>query len=175
MGGDAYDPDLARRKFAEERSHKDAGVSNESIRATAQAAILINGGAATAILAFLAKEGIDSTIARTAPLCLVGYALGVAAGFAAMYCSIRSLDQYQMRWRLEAHPEAKDNAERRRQNGLYWWTLMRYCLYASILSFLGSSVFVANSISKSNPVQSSAPTCLSTCSSPPPAAAAPTR
>src|SRR4051794_22984724 len=36
------------------RSHKDADVANENARAAGQAAILINGGAATAILAFLA-------------------------------------------------------------------------------------------------------------------------
>jgi hypothetical protein len=43
---DDFDSDMQRRKFAEERSHKDAAVSNETGRATAQAAILINGGAA---------------------------------------------------------------------------------------------------------------------------------
>ena len=43
MSANEFDSDLARRKFAEERAHKDAEVSNENIRATAQAAILING------------------------------------------------------------------------------------------------------------------------------------
>jgi hypothetical protein len=46
-----FDSDLERQKFAVDRSHRDAESSNATARATAQAAILINGGAATAVLA----------------------------------------------------------------------------------------------------------------------------
>ena len=119
--------DEHRREFAVERSHKDADKSNETIRSTAQAAILINGGAATAILAFLSKDGIDPFLYRVAPISLFAYAVGVAAGFAAMYCSIRSLDEYQQRWRLEAHPETDRSAEQHRRLGERWWKRMRAC------------------------------------------------
>jgi hypothetical protein len=46
-------PEEDYREFAVRRSHLDAQISNENLRATGQAMILINGGAATAILAFL--------------------------------------------------------------------------------------------------------------------------
>src|SRR4051812_48126309 len=124
------DSDEDRRKFAVDRSHQDADKSNETIRATANAAILINGGAATAVVAFLAKEGIDPALYRAAPISLLCYALGVAAGFAAMYCSVRSLDEYQMRWRLVAHPEPGDGKERHRKQGVRWWRRMNYLLLA---------------------------------------------
>jgi hypothetical protein len=40
-------------QLAIERINKDAEQSNESLRAAAQASILINGGAATAVLVFI--------------------------------------------------------------------------------------------------------------------------
>jgi hypothetical protein len=46
-------------KYAEERSQQDSRISNENARAAAQSAVLVNGGAATAVLAFLAKDKID--------------------------------------------------------------------------------------------------------------------
>jgi hypothetical protein len=139
MGEEHFDSDLARRKFAEERSHRDAAISNENVRATAQAAILINGGAATAILAFLAKTDIPVAVACMAPWCLIGYALGVSLGAGMMYCSIRSLDCYQTYWRLFAHPEPNRDAEAERQNGFRWWKRMRICFHASITAFMVSS------------------------------------
>ena len=93
------------RDFAEERSHRDAVVSNETIRATAQAAILINGGAATAILAYLAKNGLDPFVLHQMSWCLVVYGVGVVFGACMMFCAIRSLDYYNVRWRNLAFPD----------------------------------------------------------------------
>jgi len=145
------DSDEDRRQFAVERSHKDADKSNETIRATAQAAILINGGAATAILAFLSKEGIDPTVYQAAPVSLLGYALGVAAGFFAMYCSVRSLDEYQMRWRLEAYPEPGRSADTHRDKAYVWWRRMRDCFFVSMLGFVLGSGSIALAICNSVP------------------------
>jgi hypothetical protein len=86
------------RDFAEERSHRDAVVSNETIRATAQAVILINGGAATAILAYLAKNGLDPFVLHQMSWCLAVYGVGVVFGACMMFCAIRSLDFYNVRW-----------------------------------------------------------------------------
>jgi hypothetical protein len=101
---DPYDSDLARQTFAVDRSQKDAESSTATARSTAQAAILINGGAATAVLAFLAKEKLDPLVLKIASICLAGYALGVVVGACMMFCSVRSLEHYSSRWRLTAHP-----------------------------------------------------------------------
>jgi hypothetical protein len=153
MSADEFDSDLARRKFAEDRAQKDAEVSNENMRATAQAAILINGGAATAVLAYLAKDKIDPGILRTAPWSLAGYAFGVLCGTGMMYCTIRSLDCYQMYWRLTAHPEAGRNAIVERKNGYTWWKRMRDCFYVSMFAFLVSSAVIAGALFFSTPPQ----------------------
>lgn len=157
MGEEHFDSDLARRKFAEERSHRDADISNENVRATAQAAILINGGAATAILAFLAKTDIPFVVARAAPWCLIGYALGVSMGAGMMYCSIRSLDCYQMYWRLFAHREPDRDAEAERRNGMKWWERMRTCFYASMIAFMVSSCVLGVALFCSKPTSLHSP------------------
>lgn len=166
MGEENFDSDLARRKFAEERSHRDADISNENVRATAQAAILINGGAATAILAFLAKTDIPLVVALAAPWCLVGYALGVSMGAGMMYCSTRSLDCYQMYWRLFAHGEPDRDAETERKNGMKWWTRMRACFYASIVAFMISSCVLGVALLRSKASSLNSPPTTSSSSVP---------
>ena len=140
---DPYNSDLARQAFAVERSHRDAASSNETARATAQAVILINGGAATAVLAFLAKGGLPQALFQAAAICLGLYALGVVAGACMMYCTVRSLDYYGLRWRLEAHPEKGSDARRNRELGEAWWKRMRQCFYAAIAAFIISSMALA--------------------------------
>jgi hypothetical protein len=155
MGEASFDSNLAQRKFAEERSHKDAAISNENVRATAQAAILINGGAATAILAFLAKSDIPLVVAHTAPWCLIGYAFGVSMGAGMMYCSFRSLDCYQMYWHLTAHRDPNRDAEAERQNGFKWWKRMRACFRASMIAFLVSSCAIGFALLYAKPLHCS--------------------
>jgi hypothetical protein len=144
---DQYDREAGRRAFAIERSHKDAGSSNDAARSTAQAVILINGGAnggaATAILAFLSKTGLDPLIFMTAAICLGLYAIGVAAGAVMMYCSTRTLDLYSVRWRLAAHPEEFSTEEDQRKLAEKWWKGMRRSFYSSTAIFLLASVILA--------------------------------
>jgi hypothetical protein len=83
----------AFRQLALERSNQDAKQSNEHLRAAAQASILINGGAATAVLAFLSasigKDNFDPQLAIFAGCAIIGYAAGVAcAPFAIWFMNI---------------------------------------------------------------------------------------
>jgi hypothetical protein len=136
---DPYDSDLARREFAVQRSHKDAESSNATARGTAQAAILINGGAATAVLALLSKESLNPTVLKVASACLGGYALGVLLGAGMMFCIVRSLDFYSLRWRLEAHPVEGVNEKASQNHAQRWWKRMRNCFYSSMAAFILSS------------------------------------
>lgn len=154
---DPYDSDLRRQAFAEERSHRDAEGSNSTARATAQAVILINGGAATAVLAFLAKESVERSILLTASISLLGYALGVVAGACMMYCAFRSLDYYSLRWRLQAHPEEGSSAANRKL-GEMWWKKSRRFFYASMIAFILSSIALALAIFWSTIMTATQPT-----------------
>lgn len=58
--------------FATQRSNNAAIAANENSRPMAQYALLINGAAASAIIAFLSKANIDPHVLAAAP-----WALGV--------------------------------------------------------------------------------------------------
>jgi hypothetical protein len=76
------------REFRRERVHEDFKATYETARAATQAAILINGGAATAILAFLSKgTQTPPDVMRAACVSLGLYALGVACGTLSMWYS----------------------------------------------------------------------------------------
>jgi hypothetical protein len=153
---DPYDSDRARHAFAVERSQVDAESSNATARTTAQASILINGGAATAVLAFLAKEPLPQSLIHVSAVCLALYSVGVLAGTCMMYCTVRSLDYYSLRWRLEAHPEPGADAKRNRTLGEKWWRSMKRCFYMSMATFIFSSVILAGALFCSKPIEQSA-------------------
>jgi hypothetical protein len=73
-----------RDEFAELRSHDASKISYDFQKVTAQSCLLINGGAATAVLALLAKDKVDPSLLKTVPWCLALYATGVAASPAAV-------------------------------------------------------------------------------------------
>jgi hypothetical protein len=137
------DSDDEHRQFAEARSHQDADSSNQNARATAQAVILINGGAATAVLAFLTKDKINPHLVHTVAMCLVGYAGGVLAGAVMMFCAVTSLDYYSQRWMREAHPRDDSTAEENRARAERWWHGMRGCFALSTGLFFVSSCGLA--------------------------------
>jgi di/tricarboxylate transporter len=143
----------ARRNFAEERSHKDAGIANEHARASAQAVILINGGAATAILAFLAKDKLDPAVLRLAPWCLTGYALGVIAGAFTLFFSTRFLEEYSLHWHLTAYPEQILKPQARKIIAFRYQRCMRGSFVLSVFAFFFSSCFIAYVLNNSIPPQ----------------------
>jgi len=134
--------------FAQQRSHQDAQASNENHRATAQIAIIINGGAATAVLAFLAKDKVDPNVVRVAAASLGGYVFGVFAGSAMMFCLGRQLSRWNRIWRLRA--EGLDD-EIARKRARWWRNLVGLCYLASMLSFLFSSAVIAIALYRSTP------------------------
>jgi hypothetical protein len=144
--------------FAEERSHRDAVVSSETARATAQAAILINGGAATAILAYLAKDGLEPFVLHRVSWCILGYGLGVVFAACMMFSTIRSLDYYNVRWRDIAFPDGsfKDSPAdpTARSKAYRWWQYGQWCFALTMFAFIASSLAVAWTLANSLPQHS---------------------
>jgi hypothetical protein len=135
------DPNVAYREFATSRSHQDAQVSNENARATGQALIIINGGAASAIIAFLSKERIESG-ASVIAVCLSLYAIGAFCGAAMMYCKIKSLDWWNVHWRRQAFPAAAGDRGAQQLAGR-WLKGAEICFIISGGAFLISSLVMA--------------------------------
>ena len=133
------------RAFDEERAHRDFDASLEAGRAASQAAILINGGAATALLAYLAgkagvpiaQAGVPVGIIRAACLAFLCYAGGVFLGAVSMWHYARAgalfawagLDKLRDRSvlsgtgntiRTGSYDEANYEAQRRARSAWFW-------------------------------------------------------
>jgi|ERR1041385_3094985 ABC-type Fe3+-siderophore transport system permease subunit len=141
-----WDSDNQRRQFAEARSHQDAKISNDNARAAGQAAILINGGAATAILAYLAKENSSGPLVHVASLCLGGYALGVLLGALYMLCIVFGVDWWNSYWESKALHYGKKSESVSLQNATWWDKAATYFFSASMACFISSSFAVAATV-----------------------------
>jgi hypothetical protein len=78
-------------------------MANEHSRATAQACILINGGAATAAIAVLAKDKIDPALLIGVPRIIAGYAVGVFFGVLMMFYMTREMESSNHFWYNRSH------------------------------------------------------------------------
>jgi hypothetical protein len=85
-------------EFATSRSHQDAQITNEHARAAARSAILINGGAATAILAFISKEGTMARVLDIAAISLGLYATGVFFGAMTILALASTANHWNSYW-----------------------------------------------------------------------------
>jgi hypothetical protein len=104
-----YQPEQSQKEFQAERAHKDYQASIETGRAAAQAAILISGGAATAILTFLSKQvPPPPEVVKGASWSLLSYTAGVACGAFSMWCSAYSSGSFGNNWEKEFFDGTKD-------------------------------------------------------------------
>jgi hypothetical protein len=134
------EPDL--RKFELDRSSNAATAANENSRPMAQTAVLINGAAATAIIAFLTREKIDPVMLRWIPVSLGFYASGVAIGALSYYFMTEALDYWNCFWELTARAESQEDIDEQERLGNQYWGYVRACFFTSIAGFvLGSAIF----------------------------------
>ena len=92
-----------RRRFAEDRSGRDATAYNDTIRVAAQSVILVNGGAATAILAFSTNTAHTTTLQSLWALVgLMLFALGVGSGAGMQHFESAALSFWFEVWERRA-------------------------------------------------------------------------
>lgn len=126
--------------FAVERSHRASQVANEHSRATAQACILINGGAATAAIAFLAKDKIDPALLSTVPRCIAGYAFGVFFGALMMYSMTQTMESWSSYWYFRSHGASEEKARKASKSAQRWWLTYNWCFVFTTFCFVLSSI-----------------------------------
>jgi len=143
LKGDKINAKPERDSFAEVRSHQASGTSNEHSRATAQACILINGGAATAVLAFLSKDKIDASIFSLVAPSLVGYAWGVFFGASMLFCMSQELAEWNRYWYFHAEKSPPDKIKRQEERGKRWLRAVTWSYYATMFCFVMSTFMLA--------------------------------
>jgi hypothetical protein len=132
---------VSASEFAKERSHDTARAANENSRPMAQYALLINGAAASAIIAFLSKEKVGPEVLAMAPWSLITYAVGVVAGVFGMFCMTESLDCFSHAWRYRA--EGIKGDDRQKLLGDRWWWAVRGAVFVSTVCFVSGSIIFA--------------------------------
>jgi hypothetical protein len=154
VNGDSVMPRLSReepekyRRFAEERSHRDAHISNENARAAGQALILINGGSATALIAFLSKDHVTDNELFWVSRCLGGYAAGVCFGALMVFAMLKSLDWWNVYWRKVAFPYAGGRTDAHVRAGR-WLIASNLCFLLSMACFVAASSGMAYTFASS--------------------------
>jgi hypothetical protein len=139
---------LERDEFAEARSHEASKISYDFGKATAQAGLIINGGAATAVIALLAKDKVDPLILRTVPWCLGIYAIGVAASAMMMFAAMMHADNWNYFWYHLAYTADTPKARENEKIAAFWGRLVRLSFALTILTFLLASIVLAITMTK---------------------------
>ena len=105
---DTQTPETLYRILARERSHEDARQTVATNRMLVQSLILINGGAATAVLAFYGAHTASGSGKSAAMLAIILYCLGVfTAIFGGLYVR-RTTQEWSSFWELKSYPEMEE-------------------------------------------------------------------
>lgn len=140
------------KALAAQRSHEDAKAANALFQAAGQAAILINGGASTAILAFSASE---KAVIRIAPEALAGalicFAAGVVAGACIIGCQALSAQRYAVRWQNEVLGKREDRISDAKAKGHFWGICSQSSFMVSMMYFFFGAIILSTSLQKAPP------------------------
>jgi hypothetical protein len=137
------------RILARERSHEEARQTVATNRMLVQSLVLINGGAAVAVLAYLGAHNAPVAGKSAALLTIILYCLGVfTAIFAGLYVR-RTTQELSSFWELKSYPDSAEREkvmEGHRQQaikGKRWSTGLLVC---SEVFFLVASLSLAMSL-----------------------------
>jgi hypothetical protein len=137
-----------RDEFAELRSHDASKISHDFQKVTAQSCLLINGGAATAVLALLAKDKVDPSLLKTVPWCLALYATGVAASAVMMFCAMMLAENWNYFWYHFAYTADEVRGRASERKAARWQRLVRTSFVAAMLCFLVASLVLAIALTR---------------------------
>lgn len=105
---DNQSPEDAYRILARERSHEDARQTVATNRMLVQSLIIVNGVAATVVLAYYGAHSASGQGRPAVLLTIILYCLGVfAAIFAGLYVR-RTTQEWSSFWELKSYPDQSE-------------------------------------------------------------------
>ena len=141
--------DNSYRILARERSHEEARQTVATNRMLVQSLVIINGGAATAVLAYLGAHSVSGPGKSATILTIVLYCLGVfAALFAGLYIR-RTTQELSSFWELKSYPDMSEREkvmEGHRQQAIRSKRWSTGLLVFSEVFFLAASLCLAMSL-----------------------------
>jgi hypothetical protein len=134
--------------FESARSHEGSKIAYDLCKVTAQSCLLMNGGAATAVLAFLAKDEVDPTLYQAIPSALAGYGLGVAASALMLFSVMMNADYWNYYWYNLSYEEDEFTANQYETVANRWMKVIYAFFAISTICFVSASLFLACSLSR---------------------------
>lgn len=145
-------------EFASARSHEASKASYDLCKTIAQACLLINGGAATAVIALLAKDRVDVALLTYIPWGLGAYAVGVVVSAFMLYCVMMTAENWNYFWYHSSYALDEKEAEEDERLGRSWSKWMNNTFGFAIGCFFIGSAIVAFGMSRVAPTPSIWPT-----------------
>ena len=137
------------RILARERSHEDARQTVVTNRMLVQSLVIVNGGAATAVLAYYGAHNASGTGKSAALLTIILYCLGVfTAVFAGLYVR-RTTQEWSSFWELKSYPDVAEREkviDAHRQQAIRSKRWSTGLLVFSEILFLAASLCLAMSL-----------------------------
>ena len=142
-------PEDPYRILARERSHEDARQTVATNRMLVQSLVIINGGAAIAVLAYHGAHNASGSGKSAALLTIILYCLGVfTAIFAGLYAR-RTTQESSGFWELKSYPDMAERErviEGHRQQAIRCKRWSTGLLVFSEIFFLAASLCIAMSL-----------------------------
>ena len=126
----------------------------ELCKVIAQSCLLINGGAATAVIALMGKDKVDQTILNFVPWGLFAYSVGVLASVYMLYCVMMIADMSNTSWYHIAYDRDATAAAEAETEAHWWQARMTVMLGIAGGLFAVGCILVALGMGKSLPTSS---------------------
>jgi cyanophycinase-like exopeptidase len=120
--------------FATTRSHKAAEIAYDLAKNICQTCLFMNGGAATAIVAFLAKENVPHNLHSAITLSLGLYGGGTAAAALMMFFMMQTADNWNYAWYSIVYPDEIGKSDDF-QTAANKWHLAYYVAFSGAIGF----------------------------------------
>jgi len=126
-------------EFASARSHEASKASYDLCKSIAQACLLINGGAATAVIALLAKDRVDVALLTYIPWGLGPYAAGVVVSAFMLYRVMMTAENWNYFWYHSSYDIDEKEAASSEKLGRSWQKWMNNTFGFAIGCFLSAA------------------------------------
>jgi hypothetical protein len=138
-------------EFAYARSHEASKFAYETCKTIAQSCLIINGGAATAVIALLSKDKVDQSLLTWVPWGIGGYALGVVSSAFMLFCVMMMADNWNYAWYWWSYGDNEKFGDEYETVAGRWHKGMYAAFVVPIVCFVVGSGFVAYGLARSKP------------------------
>ncbi len=108
---------LEKDKFGLTRSLDASKAAYDLLKTSGQTALLLNGAAATAVIALLTKEKVPEYISTSIPPAIIAYAIGAFLATSMLFFAMLCADYWNGHWMNIAYEKADVDAEDQMKDG----------------------------------------------------------